>query len=160
MQERQTGLAEGTLVHGPKGKRPARELATGDQIWSHDCDLGEWLVTNVRRLVSRRVKTDLARLQAGGGSLDLASAQPVWAESPAGTPGSWVEARNLAAGDRVLSPSGPLLVERNDPVEGEEVTLVELETSALHIYAAEPLGILVHNRVPALADGHSPSSSR
>jgi hypothetical protein len=74
---------------------------------------------------------------------------------PARNSGSWVEAKNLTPGDRVLSIAGPLLVERNVIVEGEAASLVELETGALHNYAVGHFGVLIHNRIPALADGQT-----
>jgi hypothetical protein len=64
-----------------------------------------------------------------------------------------MEAKKLAPGDWVLSTAGPLLVERNDLMQGKDVRLVEFGTGYPHSYAVGSPGILVHNRQPALADG-------
>jgi hypothetical protein len=168
MEDRQTGVTEGILVHTLQGKRPANELAPGDQIWSFDCEFRQWRLTNIRRLAVQPVKADMSHLQAGGTYLVLGCSQLVWAEGRdvvgqsakvdgwcAERSGSWVEAKNLLPGDRILSVTGPLVVESNAVVEGEEIRIAELETFIPHNYAVGPLGILIHNRIPALAAGQT-----
>src|SRR4051812_27167545 len=50
MEERQTGVDEGTLVHALQGDLPVRELDPGDQVWSYDRESGRWRLTDVRSL--------------------------------------------------------------------------------------------------------------
>jgi hypothetical protein len=66
MEERQTGVAEGTLVYAWQGKRTTHELAPGDQIWSFDRESHQWRLTSIRRLAVHTVKADMSHLQVGG----------------------------------------------------------------------------------------------
>ena len=170
MEERDSGVAVGTLVHTPEGGRTAHELTSGDTIWSFDNESCQWRLAAIRNVAVELVKADMSYLRVAGVVIGLGCCQLVLAEGrsslepsddgraevrPVTRSGSWVQAKDLQPGNRVLSISGPLLVEGNAFQQGKLVRLAELETSALHNYAVGLCGLLIHNRNPTLVAGQS-----
>ncbi len=104
-------------VNTVDGQKPASAIRKGDQLWAFD-DHGSLVATTVVSTGWRRVD-ELVEVRVGAGTVRVS------VEHPFLTPGGWVEAQDLKAGDKVqYAVPKRLCQQRYDVLEGYELGYV------------------------------------
>jgi serpin B len=163
----------GTLVMTPQGYQPIDRVQPGTIVVSFDSGSAEWLTarvtgTQVHEFTGEMttIRTDEGTVEstgnhpfcvAAGAGLD---ARPRPADLPAGEPvaspaGRWVEARNLRAGDRLLSRDGHRVTITDVARRGTSCDVYNLELAGPHNYCVGGFGALVHNKGTSEAPWYS-----
>jgi hypothetical protein len=135
----------GTMVHTPNGMRPIEDLIIGDQVVSRDeltgvVDTGlvtATFVTENQQVMELHLADQLDDLWE---TLRVTPSHPLWVSHV-----GWVAAGHLEIGDLVLSATGHWLSVEGASVQGDRVTVYNIEVQDHHTYFAGYLGVLVHN---------------
>ncbi|MCK5250018.1 MAG: DUF2330 domain-containing protein, partial [Spirochaetaceae bacterium] len=144
--ETETGsgcFPSGTMVLTESGARPIESLHEGDTVWAYDTDAREWSLSQITIHRSYRYNGDMIAIQAGDVLLDATGNHQFMTVSSGSI--SWVEARNLLPGDRLLSKNIGIIdiIEvRSRNVRSE---VYHLEVEPHHSYAVHEAGFVVHN---------------
>ncbi len=164
-----------------EGLRPIEGIKPGDRVWSYDVVASAWRLCRVTVPYSLQYKGTAVRVTAAGETVESTYRHPYWvlrgealAYRPwlehlafippeATTPGRWVDACDLRAGDELLLRDG-----RQVPVQRLELvpfagTVYNMEVEDLQSYAVGLNSILVHNQNssdtgPGGGTGNEPST--
>lgn len=134
------GFPSGTLVHTPDGLIPIQRLQVGGSVLSFDLETGNVSVSRIENLYSYRT-SGAHEIVIEGESYTLNPDHRFYLPSSK----TWVEAKNLKQGDRVLDKDGHE-VPINSSVEVRSNALMyELTVERNSNYFVGNRGILVHN---------------
>jgi hypothetical protein len=155
----------GTLVGTEAGLRPIEAVRKGERVWAYDFGAGTWRLCVVEETLRRHYTGDLVTLAVSGEEITSTGDHPFWviegeglAERPEplhvpalepgniGTPGRWVDARQVKSGDVFLAREGkPQLVQKVS-VRDAAVWVYNLEVGSLNNFVVGTGQWLAHNR--------------
>ncbi len=155
----------GTLVVTRDGLKPIEEITEGDVIVSFDEASGEFVESRVTRTFERSYNGQMVTVQLAVETLQCTDEHPFWVVSGDGlsgrpalfdaeasgevevSTGRWVAARDLQAGDRLLSVTGEELeVIGVSACASHDVAVYNFEVGGTHAYAVSTAGVVVHNQ--------------
>ncbi|MBN1412704.1 MAG: hypothetical protein JW969_17785 [Spirochaetales bacterium] len=154
----------GTQVHTARGPRNIETIRPGDKVYSYDFIRGEWVSAAVSDRKSEDYSGDMITLVTKEGSVKATGNHPFFvlrgkrlqgrpaaSDIPAEEPkpsngGRWVEARNLIAGDVLLSKSGGETEVISVSMINTQSTVYNLKVELYRNYAVGNAGYLVHNK--------------
>ncbi len=170
----------GTPVLTSSGAVPIERVGAGDRVWAWDPNALSWALQEVQRLLVHEYTGDFVDIRVSGSQLTSTGNHPFWVESGVGlrdrplaedlggsslvpgATGRWVAARNLQAGDTMITRSGPAVVQFVAVAIGspEEARAVyNLSVGGHHTYAVGGAGVVVHNKGEAeVSVGPEPES--
>ncbi|MFJ9777654.1 polymorphic toxin-type HINT domain-containing protein [Kitasatospora sp. NPDC101157] len=141
-------FAAGTLVlMGDGSRKPIEEVGPGDKVLATDPITGETSPEIVERLIHSPDDRDFTDLTIAGensnGSLTATDRHPFWAENKH----DWIEAADLAVGDRLRTPTGSTATVSEVRHKTELQAAYNLTVQELHTYyvLADEIPVLVHN---------------
>jgi hypothetical protein len=140
--DRDTCIAEGTLIDTPEGAKPIQELVVGDRVWSYNTLSRECVPTTVRQVFSAQANETIVI----AGRLRLTASHPVFAS------GKWKPAGDLVVDDRLLNRSGQHIAAGMSRVEHGAIRVFDISVDQPHNFFAS--GLLVHNKSMAYATGY------
>ena len=153
----------GTLVATEAGAKPIESVVEGELVWAYDLVASDWRLRRVLRTYSRPCEGLAASVTVNDETVVSTSRHPYFvtrgerlkdrpslehlAKVPDGatTPGRWVDAGDLRAGDELVLLDGrvaPVEDVRLDPFAD---AVYNFEVDDLHCYAVGRSGVLVHN---------------
>ncbi len=132
----------GTLVWTAEGKKPIEAVRAGERVLSRDERTGAVSYQKVARTF-RRVSPATVTVRAGEEIIKTTPEHPFWVEGK-----GWVAAKELAKGERLVTPNEEALIVRAVKVEavrGPPVAVYNLEVESTHTYFVGKQGVWVHN---------------
>ncbi len=172
----------GTPVHAEDGLRAIETVKAGDRVWAYNFRVGGWELRPVVQPLRYDYRGDMVTLTAGGERIEATGHHPFWViegeglggrpkpqhvekDEPgnAGTPGRWVDARDLRVHDRVLMRSGATAEVTAVAARADALPVYNLHVADLNNYAVGVAGVLVHNRkhhMPREREGGSWNGTR
>jgi len=153
----------GTPVLTPDGPRPIESIGAGDAVYAFDLSGGRWITTAVIDRHSYQFAGDMITIRAGGQTVEATWNHPFLVvrgddlgtrrvpmdlpedESVSTIHGRWVEARDLRAGDVLLTRIGLNATVARVSSRHERTEVYALEIGEHHNHAVGSRGILVHN---------------
>ena len=145
------------------GPRPIESVAGGERVWAYNLIASEWQLRRVLRTYSRPCEGNAATVTVAGETIDSTSRHPYFvvrgeglegrprlehlARVPDGatTPGRWVDAGDLQAGDELLLRGGRIGRIERVRLYSFLGRVYNFEVEDLHCYAVGRSGVLVHN---------------
>ncbi|MBU8912539.1 MAG: hypothetical protein KOO61_00830, partial [Spirochaetales bacterium] len=157
----------GTPVLTSSGAVPIERVGAGDRVWAWDPTVRSWSLQEVGGLLVHNYTGDIIDITASGLQLTATGNHPFWVQSGAGlrdrplaedlggsslvpgAAGRWVSARDLRAGDTLITRSGfvvvhAIAVRAGSP--GQMQTVYNLSVGVHHTYAVGSTGVVVHNK--------------
>ena len=142
---------------------PIESIVAGQRVWAYDLITSQWTLRHVIRAYSRKCEGNATAVTVAGETIHSTSRHPYFvvrgkdlesrptlehlARVPDGatTPGRWVDATDLLAGDEPLLRDGR--IERIEHIRRYTFfdTVYNFEVDDLHCYAVGQSSILVHN---------------
>jgi Pretoxin HINT domain len=153
----------GTLVATADGLRPIESIVSGQRVWAYDLIASRWELRHVLRTYSRPCKGRATSVTVAGETIESTARHPYFvvrgeelegrprlehlAQVPDGatTPGRWVDAMDLRAGDELLLRDGRIKQIDRVRLYASLDTVYNFEVDDLHCYAVGWSGVLVHN---------------
>jgi hypothetical protein len=132
----------GTLVWTQTGRKPIEEVQAGDWVCSKDERTGAVSYQRVKRTF-RRVSEKIVMVKAGKETIQTTPEHPFWVAGK-----GWVAAKELAKGDRLITPDEKVAVvgeARVEAVRGPPAAVYNLEVENTHTYFVGRSGVWVHN---------------
>jgi len=157
----------GTVVQTPDGGKPIETVADGDRVYAYDLSAGRWVTTAAVAVHSYDFAGEMITVEVGGESIQATWNHPFLVvrgdaldgrrrpmDLPDGEPvstshGRWVEARDLRAGDVLLTRSGGTSVVSAVASRSAREQVYALEIAGPHNHTVGPSGVLVHNGLGA-----------
>lgn len=140
-------FAAGTEIATAEGEKAIEDIEVGDLVWALDEQTRE---TKPRQVVGTfsRIATRLIVLSVGGEFIETTPEHPFWVIGE-----GWVEAHNLAVGDRLWTLHGDrLAIDRIEYREGS-FPVYNFEVDGFHTYFVSQKKALVHNSCAVTKSG-------
>ena len=154
----------GTQVLTAHGQRSIEEVDAGTSVFSFDWSSGEWVLARVQSRQSILYEGEMVAIDAGSITVNATGNHPFYVlrgenlgsrPEPLDVPeeerqttaeGRWVEARDLRAGDVLMSKGGDGVTITGLSSRHRSLEVYNLAVDAHHNYAIDQAGILVHNK--------------
>jgi hypothetical protein len=133
-------FAVGTPIVTQYGPRPIETIKAGDRVLAQDGLTGELAFKPVQTTTLRSADEFLS-ISLGSDSMLTTPGHPFWVVGR-----GWCVARQLKAGDRLHSLSGPVTVDRLEPATRREV--YNLVVTEFHDYFVGRSALLAHDDLP------------
>lgn len=162
----------GTEVLTRAGSRAIESVREGSSVYAYDFSAGAWVVRPVRRLLSHAYRGELVTIRFGSDSFEARANHPLYVvrgeklgarprprDLPEGrteslSPGRWVEAGDIVAGDRLRSLRGSSVNATAVSRRSAALPVYNLDIAGGESYVVHRAGILVHNK--GQAEGEEP----
>jgi hypothetical protein len=153
----------GTLVATDDGPKAIERIAANDQVWAYDLETQTWRLCRVIKSLDRFHPGDYVSIDLEMETIESTGGHPFWVvagegladrpepdhvdalEPAAKTPGQWVDARDLRAGDLLLQRSGDLVKIKAVRPYVQCLQVYNLHVAELQSYAVGFSQVLTHN---------------
>jgi len=153
----------GTPVPTPNGLVPIEQIESGTAVYAFDLAEGRWVTTQVAHRRPYPFSGQMFTIRAGGETIEATwnhpflvmrgedlESRPVPMDLPAAEAvstdhGRWVQAREIRAGDVLLSKTGGTATVAGTSVRSMRGEVYFLQIEEFHNHAVGAQGILVHN---------------